>query len=90
MTQGGYGESMAPAVCLLFDAAGEQTIQRLWSRLEDEGVSTLLSHAHGLHVPHLSYESASPRPRRVPGRCCIGTTGGVRGFRTAPSPLGSA
>jgi 2'-5' RNA ligase len=46
---------MALAVCLLFDARSEQTIRRLWQRLEDEGVPTLLSHTHGRHVPHLSY-----------------------------------
>lgn len=46
---------MALAVCLLFDAHGEAAIRRLWRRLEDEGVPTLLTHTHGLHVPHLSY-----------------------------------
>jgi 2'-5' RNA ligase len=46
---------MALAVCLLFDAHSEHTIRRLWQRLEDAGVPTLLSHTHGAHVPHLSY-----------------------------------
>lgn len=46
---------MALAVCLLFDARTEATLRRLWRRLEDEGVSTLLTHTHGRHVPHLSY-----------------------------------
>lgn len=46
---------MALAVCLLFDPRSELTIRRLWQRLEDVGVSTLLSHTHGLHAPHLSY-----------------------------------
>jgi len=46
---------MALAVCLLFDALSEHTIRRLWQRLEDAGVPTLLSHTHGAHVPHLSY-----------------------------------
>jgi 2'-5' RNA ligase len=46
---------MALAVCLLFDAHSEHTIRRLWQRLEDVGVPTLLSHTHGAHVPHLSY-----------------------------------
>ncbi len=46
---------MALAVCLLFDARGEHAIRQLWQRLEDEGVPTLLTHTHGLHVPHLSY-----------------------------------
>jgi hypothetical protein len=46
---------MALAVCLLFDAHTEHTIRRLWRRLENDGVPTLLSHTHGRHVPHLSY-----------------------------------
>lgn len=46
---------MALACCLLFDARSDLTIRRLWQRLEDAGVSTLLSHTHGRHVPHLSY-----------------------------------
>ena len=46
---------MALAVCLLFDARSEQAIRRLWHRLEDLGVPTLLTHTHGQHVPHVSY-----------------------------------
>jgi 2'-5' RNA ligase len=46
---------MALAVCLLFDARSEHAIRRLWGRLEDAGVPTLLTHTHGAHVPHLSY-----------------------------------
>jgi 2'-5' RNA ligase len=46
---------VALAVCLLFDARSELAIRRLWHRLEDLGVPTLLSHTHGRHVPHLSY-----------------------------------
>jgi hypothetical protein len=46
---------VALAVCLLFDAHSDLAIRRLWRRLEDEGVPTLLSHTHGRHVPHLSY-----------------------------------
>ena len=46
---------MALAVCLLFDAHSEHTIRRLWRRLENDGVPTLLTHTHGQHVPHLSY-----------------------------------
>lgn len=46
---------MALAVCLLFDADSDLALRRLWQRLEDVGVATLLSHTHGLHVPHLSY-----------------------------------
>lgn len=46
---------MALAVCLLLDARTELTLRRLWQRLEDDGVPTLLTHTHGRHVPHLSY-----------------------------------
>jgi 2'-5' RNA ligase len=46
---------MALAVCLLFDSRSEHTLRRLWQRLEEAGVPTLLSHTHGAHVPHLSY-----------------------------------
>lgn len=46
---------MALAVCLLFDTESDLALRRLWQRLEDLGVATLLSHTHGLHVPHLSY-----------------------------------
>lgn len=46
---------MALAVCLLLDAHSEHTVRRLWQRLEDAGVPTLLSHTHGGHVPHVSY-----------------------------------
>ncbi len=46
---------MALAICLLFDQRTERAIRDLWQRLEGTGVSTLLSHTHGRHVPHLSY-----------------------------------
>jgi 2'-5' RNA ligase len=46
---------VALAVCLLFDAHGEAAVRRLWRRLEEHGVPTLLTHTHGRHVPHLSY-----------------------------------
>ncbi|WP_185996074.1 2'-5' RNA ligase family protein [Nocardioides campestrisoli] len=46
---------MALAVCLLFDARSERRVRDLWSRLEDAGISTLASHTHRLHHPHLSY-----------------------------------
>ncbi|GAB3170677.1 2'-5' RNA ligase family protein [Myceligenerans halotolerans] len=45
---------MALAVCLLFDRPTERVLQRLWQRLEDDGVPTLATHTHGGHVPHLS------------------------------------
>ncbi|PRX48471.1 2'-5' RNA ligase [Prauserella shujinwangii] len=46
---------MALGVCLLFDGRSERAMTRLWRRLENEGVPTLLSHTHGRHHPHLSY-----------------------------------
>lgn len=46
---------MALAVCLLLDARAEITLRKLWRRLEDDGIPTLLSHTHGRHVPHVSY-----------------------------------
>lgn len=46
---------MALAVCLLFDARSDLLVRQLWSRLEDAGVSTLATHTHGRHHPHLSY-----------------------------------
>lgn len=46
---------MALAVCLLFDAATNKALRQLWTRLEEYGVPTLVSHTHGNHVPHLSY-----------------------------------
>lgn len=46
---------MALAVCLLFDARSDLLMRELWSRLEDAGVSTLATHTHCRHYPHLSY-----------------------------------
>lgn len=46
---------MALAVCLLFDPGSDRVIRRLWGRLEDTGIATLLTHTHRRHVPHLSY-----------------------------------
>jgi 2'-5' RNA ligase len=46
---------VALAVCLLFDAAADRALRSLWTRLEDAGVPTLLTHTHRHHVPHLSY-----------------------------------
>jgi len=46
---------MALAVCLLFDPGTRSAVQRLWARLEAEGIRTLQSHTHGHHHPHLSY-----------------------------------
>ncbi len=44
-------------VCLLLDPEAEAAVRRLWRRLEEDGVPTLLSHTHGRHVPHLTYAS---------------------------------
>ena len=46
---------MALAVCLLFDARSDRLMRELWARLEDAGVSTLATHTHRRHHPHLSY-----------------------------------
>lgn len=46
---------MALAICLLFDQRTDRAIRNLWERLEGLGASTLLTHTHGNHVPHLSY-----------------------------------
>jgi hypothetical protein len=43
------------AVCLLLDDRADTTVRRLWRRLEDDGVPTLLTHTHGHHVPHLTW-----------------------------------
>jgi hypothetical protein len=48
---------VALAVCVLLDDRGDAAVRRLWRRLEDADVPTLLSHTHGRHVPHLSYAS---------------------------------
>lgn len=46
---------MSLAVCLLFDDRSARAMRELWDRLEVLGVSTLRTHTHGRHVPHLSY-----------------------------------
>ena len=46
---------MALAVCLLLDARTDRALRQLWDRLEDAGITTLRSHTHGRHVPHVSY-----------------------------------
>jgi hypothetical protein len=48
---------MALSVCLLLDERSDRAVRRLWHRLEAEGITTLLSHTHGHHVPHLSFAS---------------------------------
>lgn len=46
---------MALAICLLFDEDTDRMLHRLWARLEDVGIPTLLTHTHRNHVAHLSY-----------------------------------
>jgi 2'-5' RNA ligase len=46
---------VALAVCLLFDARSDLLMRQLWSRLEAQGITTLATHAHRRHHPHLSY-----------------------------------
>jgi len=46
---------MALAVCLLFDDSTDRMLRRLWQRLEDAGIATLLTHTHRNHVAYLSY-----------------------------------
>ncbi|HEX5427575.1 MAG TPA: 2'-5' RNA ligase family protein [Pedococcus sp.] len=46
---------MALAVCLLFDREADRAVRQLWTRLEAHGIPTLLTHTHGVHVPHVSY-----------------------------------
>jgi 2'-5' RNA ligase len=48
---------MSLSVCLLLDPAADRAVRRLWQRLEDDGVPTLLTHTHGRHVPHLTFAS---------------------------------
>lgn len=46
---------MALAVCVLFDRRSDLLLRELWARLELLGVTTLQTHTHGHHQPHLSY-----------------------------------
>lgn len=46
---------MSLAVCLLFDREGDRVVRDMWTRLEGDGVPTLLTHTHRRHRPHLSY-----------------------------------
>jgi 2'-5' RNA ligase len=48
---------VALSVCLLLDDVSDRAVRRLWGRLEDAGVPTLLSHTHGRHLPHLTLAS---------------------------------
>jgi 2'-5' RNA ligase len=44
-------------VCLLLDDPADAAVRRLWERLEEQGVHSLLTHTHGRHHPHLTYAS---------------------------------
>ena len=42
-------------MCLLFDRDTDRAVRQLWAQLEARGIPTLLTHTHGIHVPHVSY-----------------------------------
>lgn len=48
---------MSLSVCLLLDDKADRSVRQLWRRLEDAGLTTLLTHTHGRHVPHLTFAS---------------------------------
>ena len=48
---------MALSVCLLMDRRSDRAVRELWTRLEQAGITTLLSHTHGRHQPHLTLAS---------------------------------
>lgn len=48
---------MSLSVCLLLDDRSDRSVRQLWRRLEDAGLTTLLTHTHGRHVPHLTLAS---------------------------------
>lgn len=45
------------SVCLMLDDRADRAVRALWRRLEDDGITTLLTHTHGRHVPHLTLTS---------------------------------
>jgi 2'-5' RNA ligase len=45
------------SVCLLPDEHADRVVRRLWRRLEEAGIPTLLTHTHGRHLPHLTLAS---------------------------------
>jgi len=48
---------MALSVCLLLDDRSDRAVRELWGRLERVGITTLLTHTHGRHLPHLTLAS---------------------------------
>ena len=48
---------MALSVCLLPDPPAERAVRRLWARLEEQGITSLQTHTHGRHLPHLTLAS---------------------------------
>jgi 2'-5' RNA ligase len=48
---------VALAVCLLLDDRADAAVRQVWERLERLGLSSLATHTHGRHVPHLTYAS---------------------------------
>lgn len=55
---------MSLAVCLLIDDPADAAIREVWRRLEESGITSLATHTHGRHVPHLTL--AALRTYRVP------------------------
>jgi 2'-5' RNA ligase len=55
---------MSLAVCLLVDDPADAAIRELWRRLEEAGITSLATHTHGRHVPHLTL--AALRTYRIP------------------------
>ena len=57
---------MALAVCLLFDRRADRLVRDLWRRVEALGVTTLATHTHGRHHPHLSRAALERLPEGDP------------------------
>jgi 2'-5' RNA ligase len=75
---------VALSVCLLLDGPAERAVRRLWQRLEEAGVRTLLTHTHGRHVPHLTLASLTSYDV---GAVLAATQDAVRAGPAGTSPL---
>jgi 2'-5' RNA ligase len=67
------------SVCLLPDDPADRVVRRLWQRLEDAGVPTLLTHTHGRHLPHLTLAALTS--------CDIGAVHGALSSLSADEPV---